>query len=172
VARTNGWRPIPPGQPVWNDEQMIMLVAAARVAAPDLATRFETQARAFHAAMGADRASALRAAAALHATAGALAARLAGARFDRAQTFALIDSVLIGNAPAYTDYQGGAAAVMAADTLLGALVAAGQLDRQAARALRPDLDRAYALARDAARWDPPAFRAALAQLAGRMRALR
>jgi hypothetical protein len=172
AARTNGWRPIPPGQPVWNDEQMIMLAAAARVAVPDLAVRFAAQARAFHAALGGDRTTALRAATALQATAKLLATRLAGARFDRAQTFALIDVVLVGNAPAYTDYQGGAQAVMAADTLLNALVVAGQVDRTAALAMRPDLDRAYALARDANRWDPNAFRAVLAQVANRMQALR
>lgn len=172
VARTNGWRPIPPGQPVWNDEQMIMLAAAATVAAPDLASRLAAQSRAFHAAMGGDRAGALRAAAALQGTAKALATRFAAARFDRAQTLALMEAVLVGNAAAYTDYQGGAQAVMAADTLLNALVAAGQVERGAALALRPDLDRAYALARDANRWDGPGFRAALAQLAGRVRALR
>ncbi len=172
VARSNAWRPIPPGQPVWNDEQMIMLVAAARVAAPDLARSLESQSRAFHAALGGDRAGALKAAAALKATAGSLAKRFAAARFDRAQGFALIEAVLVGNAPAYTDYQGGAQAVMAADTLLNALVAAGQVDRAAALALRPDLDRAYALARDANRWDAPAFRAALGQIASRARALK
>lgn len=172
VARSNGWRPIPPGQPVWNDEQMIMLMAAARVAAPDLARSLEGQSRAFHAALGGDRAGALKAAAALKATAGTLARRFAGASFDRAQSFALIEAVLVGNAPAYTDYQGGAQAVMAADTLLNALVAAGQVDRAAALALRPDLDRAYALARDANRWDAPAFRAALGQIAARARALK
>ncbi len=172
VARSNGWRPIPPGQPVWNDEQMIMLVAAARVAAPDLARSLESQSRAFHAALGGDRAGAMKAAATLKATAANLAKRFAGASFDRAQTFALIDAVLAANAGAYTDYQGGAQAVMAADTLLNALVAAGQVDRGAALALRPDLDRAYALARDANRWDALAFRAALGQIAARARALK
>lgn len=171
VARSNGWRPIPPGQPVWNDEQMIMLVAAAKVAAPDLARTLDSQSRAFHAALGGDRAGAMKAAAALKATAGSLAKRFASASFDRAQSFALIEAVLVGNAPAYTDYQGGAQAVMAADTLLNALVAAGQVDRAAALGLRPDLDRAYALARDANRWDAPAFRASLTQIAARARAL-
>jgi hypothetical protein len=116
VARTNGWRPIPPGQPVWNDEQMIMLASAARVAAPDVARSFDNQSRAFHAALGGDRAGAIKAAATLKATAATLARRFAGTSFDRAQTFALIDAVLVGNAAAYTDYQGGAQAVMAADT--------------------------------------------------------
>jgi hypothetical protein len=172
VARTNGWRPIPPGQPVWNDEQMIMLAAAARVAAPDVARSFDNQSRAFHAALGGDRAGAIKAAATLKATAATLARRFAGTSFDRSQTFALIDAVLVGNAAAYTDYQGGAQAVMAADTLLSALVTAGQVDRGAAQALRPDLDRAYALARDANRWDPAAFRGTLAQIAGRLRGLK
>lgn len=172
AARTNGWRPIPPGQPVWNDEQMIMLMAAAKVVAPDLAARFDMQARAFHVALGGDRAGAIRAAAALKATAAALAKRFAGNSFDRRQTFALIDAVLVGNAAAYTDYQGGAQAVMATDTLLNALVTAGQADRGAVAALRPDLDRAYALARDANRWDAAAFRATLAQVAGRVRGLK
>ncbi len=171
-ARTNGWRPIPPGQPVWNDEQMIMLAAAARVAAPDLARGFEAQSRAFHAALGGDRAGALKAASALQGAASALARRFAGSRFDRAQTFALIDAVLVSGAPAYTDYQGGVQAVMAADTLLNALVTAGQVERGAALALRPELDRAYALARDANRWDAPAFRAALGSIAARVRALK
>jgi Cytochrome c554 and c-prime len=172
TARTNGWRPIPPGQPVWNDEQIIMLSAAAGIAAPDLARNFAAQSRAFHAAMGGDRAGALQAAATLKATAATLAQRLGSTRFDRAQTFALIEAVLIGNAPAYTDYQGGAQAVMAADTLLNALVTAGQVNRDAALALRPDLDRAYALARDANRWDAAAFRAALAQIAAHTQALK
>jgi hypothetical protein len=171
MARGNGWRPIPPGQPVWNDEHMIMLVAAAKVAAPDLARTLDSQSRAFHAALGGDRAGAMKAAAALKATAGSLAKRFASASFDRAQSFALIEAVLVGNAPAYTDYQGGAQAVMAADTLLNALVAAGQVDRAAALGLRPDLDRAYALARDANRWDALAFRASLTQIAARARAL-
>ena len=172
VARTNGWRPIPPGRPVWNDEQMIMLAAAARVAAPDVARSFTAQARAFHTAMGGERAGAMQAAADLKATAAMLARRFAGTSFDRAQTFALIDAVLVGNAAAYTDYQGGAQAVMAADTLLSALATAGQVNRAAVVALRPELDRAYALARDANRWDAPAFQAALAQIADRVRGLK
>lgn len=172
VARSNGWRPVPPGQPVWNDEQLIMLAAAARVAAPDLAVRFDRDARAFHIAMGGGRTGAMAAAATLQGTADALAQRLGNTRFGRAQVYALIDAVLVGNAAAYTDYQGGAQAVMATDTLLNAMVASGHLDRGAALALRPDIDRAYALARDANRWDPPAFRAALARVAHRVKGLK
>ncbi len=172
VARTNPGRPIPPGQPVWNDESLITLQAAARVAAPALAKQLDSQSRAFHASLAGDRAGAIKAGAALASTADALAAAFEASRFDRAQTFAMLDAVLVGSAPAYTDYQGGAQAVMAADTLLSALVSARHVDRASADAIRPDLDRAYAAARDANRWQPAVFRSALAGVAARVRALR
>ncbi len=172
VARTNPGRPIPLGQPVWNDESLISLMAAARVAAPALAGELDRRSRAFHASLGGDRAGAVRAAAALAGTADALASAFQNSRFDKAQTMAMLDAVLVGNADRYSDYQGGTQAVMAADTLISALVNARQIDRAAADAMRPDLDRAYAAARDANRWQPAVFRAAMAGVAGRMRALR
>ncbi len=172
VARRNDWRPIAPGQPVWNDENLLVLIAAAQVVAPGEAKQLQAQSRGFHLAMASDRAAAAKAAAALAASAGRLAARFERARFDRATNFALLDAVLAGSAGAWTDYQGGAQAVMAADTLLAALVNAGAVDRGAAAALRPDLDRAYAAAKDANRWQPEAQRAALASIATKVRALR
>jgi len=172
VARSNPARPIPPGQPVWNDESMITLAAAARVAAPDLSKQFDSRSRAFHASLGGDRAGAIKAAAALAQTAEALARSFEGARFDKAQTMAMLDAVLVANVASYTDYQGGAQAVMAADTLIASLVTAKHVDRGAAEAIRPDLDRAYAAARDANRWQPGEFRAALAGVASKVRALK
>ncbi len=44
-AVTNPGRPIPSGMPPFNDENMIMLSAAARVTAPALAARFDADAR-------------------------------------------------------------------------------------------------------------------------------
>ncbi|KPF62179.1 hypothetical protein IP88_15280 [alpha proteobacterium AAP81b] len=172
VARRNGWRPTLPGQPVWNDENLLVLQAAADVVAPAQAKALLAKSRAFHAALATDRAAAARAAAALAASAGDLAAAFESARFDRAQTFALLDAVLVTDADAWTDYQGGAQAVMAADTLLAALVNSGAVDRARAAALRPDLDRAYAAAKDANRWQPAELRAALAVVAAKVRALR
>ncbi|MFZ4687641.1 MAG: multiheme c-type cytochrome [Polymorphobacter sp.] len=172
TARTNAARPIQPGQPVWNDESLLMLAAAAKVAAPELGKQLQAQSRTFHASLGGDRAGALKAAAALSKTAEALAATFERSTFDKAQTFAMLDAVLVGNAGAYTDYQGGAQAVMAADTLIAALISSRAVDRSAALAIRPDLDRAYAAARDANRWQPAEFRAALAGVAGKVRGLR
>lgn len=172
IARTNPGRPIAPGQPVWNDENLIMLTAAARVAAPSLARQLEIQSRAFHASLGADRPGALKAAAALAETTTQLAQAFESTTFNRTQTFAMLDAVLTENAASLTDYQGGAQAVMAADTLISALVSAGHIERSAAASLRPDLDRAYTAARDANRWQPNELRAALATLAARVRTLK
>ena len=54
TAIANPARPIPPGSALFNDENMIMLSAAARVAAPGLTNRFEQESRAFHAAIARD----------------------------------------------------------------------------------------------------------------------
>jgi hypothetical protein len=171
-GRTNPARPVPPGSVVWNDESLIMLAAAAKVAAPALAGELETRSRAFHAALASDRGRAVAAAAALAATAERLAAQFEGQRFDRAQGFAMIEAVLVGDAARLTDYQGGAQAVMAADTLIAALVKDGTISREQAAAMRPALDRAYLAARDANRWEAGALRSALAGVATQVRALR
>ena len=169
----NPARPIPAGQPPFNDENMIMLSAAAKVAAPGLAGRFEADSRAFHTALARDRAESVRAATKLAATARALADAFARRGFSRAETFAIFDAVVQGEITRrYTDYSGSAQAVMAADTLLNAMVGAGQVDRAAAARVRPALDRAYAQVRDPNTYRPAAFREALAQVAQATRSLR
>lgn len=169
----NPGRPIPSGTPPFNDENMIMLSAAAKVVAPTLAVRFDADSRAFHAALARDRTESIRAAAKLAGTARALADAFAARGFSRDETLAIVDVVLQGEiARRYTDYAGSAQAVMAADTLLNALVKSGQLDRAAAARIRPNLDRAYAQVRDPNSYRPEAFRASLAQIAQAVRSLR
>ena len=172
TARTNPGRPVPPGTVIWNDESLIMLAATARVAAPELAGELEDRSRAFHVALATDRTAAIQAASALAATSNALAARFAAQSFDPAQTFAMLEAVLRAEAPRLTDYQGGAQAVMAADTLIASLVKDGTLSRDQAASLRPALDRAYTAARDANRWEPAALNRALADIATQVRALK
>jgi Cytochrome c554 and c-prime len=168
----NPARPIPSGMPPYNDENMIMLSAAARVAAPTLAPRFEADTRAFHLALTRDRADAARAATKLAGTSRALADAFSARDFTRADTFAILDAVL-GDAlaPRYTDYTGGAQAVMAVDTLLNSLVANGQADRGRAEAVRPDIDRAYAAVRDPNSYNPAEFRRSLYRIAEAIRSL-
>lgn len=169
----NPGRPIPAGMPAFNDENMIMLSAAVRAAAPGLAGRFEADSRAFHAAIAQGRPAALKAAAKLGATAEALATAFNQASFDRAQTFAIIDSIASGaTAARYTDYEGSVQAVMATDTLLNALVNAGHVGAGSAGSIRADINRAYQAVRDPNDYRPLDFRASLARAASAIRALR
>ena len=172
TLEANPGRPIPAGMPPFNDENMIMLSALARVAAPASAARFEANAREFHAALARDRASAVTAAVALAGSARALGDAFAAHSFSRADIFAVLENVLSGAATRYTDYSGGAQAVMAADTLLNALVAEGQVERRGVDAIRPDIDRLYAALRDPNAFRPAEFREAIQRVAPAVRRLR
>lgn len=169
----NPGRPIPVGMPPFNDENMIMLSAAARIAATPLAARFDAESRAFHAAIARDRGSAVAAAGKLRATATALASAFKSASFDRAQTFAIIDLIASeAISPRYTDYEGSVQAVMAADTLLNSLVNNGQVSGGAVTAIRGDINRAYAAVRDPNDYRPAEFRRALGSAVRTIRTLR
>ncbi len=173
LVEANPGRPIPAGTPPFNDENMIMLAAAARTAPAALAGRFQSESRAFHQALASDRAGAVEAARRLAGTAGQLSASFASSPFSRADTFAILEDVL-GEAlqPRYTDYSGGAQAVMAVDTLLNALVAQGEIEAGTVRAMRPDIDRAYAAVRDPNRYRPQEFRRAMGGVAAAVRRAR
>lgn len=161
----NPGRPIVWGAPPYNDENMILLAAAAKVAAPDLAERFAADSRAFHQAMGGDRAGMLAAAKRLNATTLQLGNRFAGRGFSGGDTVAILRLVL-GDAMTvrYTDYSGGAQAVMAVDTLLTAAVNQGAVSSAAAGGMRRDIEAAYAAVRDPNAYRPGDFRAALGRV--------
>jgi hypothetical protein len=169
----NPGRPIPSGQPPFNDENMIMLSAAAKVAAPELAARFEADSTAFHTALARDRGAAPAAAQKLAATARALAERFDSRPLSKSQKLAMLDAVLGADvARRLTDYEGSAQAVMAADTLLNGLVNSGDVDRGAAARVRPALDEAYARVRDPNTYRPAEFREALGKVAQAARSLK
>lgn len=158
----NPLRPVPPGTVPFNDENIIMLAAAARIAAPSLAARLDTDSRDFHRANIESRAAAVTAGVKLRATAQALAQAFSATRFDRAQTIAVVTTIA-GEAISlrFTDYSGSAQSVMAVDTLLNAMVSSGQLPAASARAVRGDVNRAYAAVRDPNDYRPLEFRRAL-----------
>ena len=172
AALANPGRPVPPGTPPFQDENMIMLSAAARVAAPGQAARFDADARAFHAALAQGRSASIAAGQKLHDSAGALASAFAGRSFGRAETFAMIGAVADGAAQRYTDYEASAQAVMALDTLLDALVKQGVVDHAAATGIRGQIDVAYRAVRDPNAYQPLEFRAALARAAAAIRRLK
>jgi hypothetical protein len=169
---TNPARPIPFGTPPYNDENMILLSAAARVLAPTAASDFDSAARAFHAAIGSGRGQDA-AASRLAAAAGRLVAALdhAPARPDAA--FDVVAAIAgSATAPRFTDYEGSVQAVMGLDTLLNALVSEGRITVGAAAGIRGSLGRAYAAVKAPNSYVPAAFRAALGEAAHAIEVLR
>jgi len=163
TAIDNPARPVPPGTPPFNDENMIMLSAIAKTVAPAAGRHFDADARAFHSAIAHDRAAGLLAAARLRASTNALTDELARAPLTSADAMAILSTITTQATSArFTDYTGSAQSVMAVDTLLNALVQDGAVSRAAAIAARPDIDRAYAAVKDPNEYRPAAFRTALA----------
>ncbi|MBH1998921.1 MAG: hypothetical protein I8H96_07240 [Sphingomonadaceae bacterium] len=169
----NPGRPIPAGMPPFNDENMILLSAAARAIAPGLAGRFDADSRAFHGAIAKDRQAASAAAGKLAQSAGALATAFAAARTNGDMAFAIVDEIA-GAAinPRFTDYQGSAQAVMAIDTLLNSMVKSGRVTIGAAAGIHADVNRAYAAVREPNSYRPVEARAALGSAARSIGALR
>ena len=173
TAPGNPGRPVPLGTPAFQDENMIMLSAAATVIAPDLARKLDADSRAFHSAIAQDRAAALKAGATLRATAAQLADRFGNASISSAETLRIINTVATGAvSQRFTDYEGSVQAVMAMDTLLSALVVQGAVGRGEADAIRPAINRAYAAVRDANAYDPAGFRSALGSAASAIQRLK
>lgn len=173
TAVPNPGRPVHLGMPPYNDENIIMLLAAARVVAPDAAAGFDARSKAFHRAMGANRAEAVAAAQALRQSADALSSRFASASFTREQTFAIMESIAsdaIGER--FTDYGGAVQSVMAVDTLLNGLVNQGMVPAGSAGNLRVQINQAYAAVRDPNGFQPFAFRRALGGAVRSIRSLR
>jgi hypothetical protein len=158
--------------PPFNDENMILLAAAAKVAAPGMAVRFDGDSRAFHAALARDRGAAVAAGGRLAATATALASALSSAGGGDT-AFAMVDAIAgPGIAPRFTDYEGSVQGVMAIDTLLNALVKEKRVTIGAAAGIRANINRAYAAVKEPNAYRPADFRASLGQAVRSIRALR
>jgi cytochrome c554/c'-like protein len=172
-ATSNPGRPIPSGMPPYNDENMIMLSAAARVVAPALAARFDRDSRAFHLAMATGRGAAIPAAERLSNTVEQLIDAFSSAAMSADTTFAIIDTITTeAIRDRFTDYAGSVQAVMATDTLLSSLVSRERVSVSAANAIRVDINSAYRAVRDPNAYDPGGFRASLGRAAAAIRRLR
>lgn len=169
----NPGRSIPEGMPPYNDENMIMLSAAARVTSPASATQFEAASRDFHAALAVDRGAAIAAAKRLAVAADNLADNFASGSFGSAQAFAIVETISNDAIAArLTDYEGSVQAVMAVDTLLSALVRSGNVTQGASAGIRASVNRAYEAVRDPNAYRPADFRSSLQNAARAIRALR
>ncbi len=159
---TNPQRPIPFGQPPFNDENIIMLDAVAQALAPTRAEAFRSASRNFHGAMQQGRAPAQQAAMALRSEAARLSDALAARSYGGNDAFEVIET--IGGrvtSSRFTDYAGSAQAVMAVDTLLNALVTRGRITVGAAAGIRADINRAYQAVRTPESYNPAEFRSAI-----------
>ena len=164
---------IPEGMPPYNDENLIMLSAAARVAAPALAEQLSARSAAFHKAMATDRASAVAAAGQLAQTVSALKGAFAARRFSGADAFTLVDAIAAKAVnDRLTDYAGSQQAVMGIDTLLNAMVSSGRITVGAAAGIRADIDRAYTSVKDPNAYKPTDFQASLGSAVRSIQALR
>ena len=164
---SNPGRPIPFGNPPFNDENIIMLSAVAGALVPGEAEAFRSASRDFHRAMGEGQAEARAAAQALSGRAGALADALSARSYANADAFRVI-AIIAGEAtaPRFTDYAGSVQAVMAVDTLLNALVSEGRITQGAAAGIRGDIARAYKAVDEPNAYRPADFRSALKSAAG------
>jgi len=159
---TNPQRPIPFGQPPFNDENIIMLDAVSQALAPARAEAFRAASRGFHDAMDQDRPQVEAAANSLRSEATQLSDALAARSYGGNDAFEVI--AIIGGRttnPRFTDYTGSAQAVMAVDTLLNALVRQGRITVGAAASIRADINRAYQAVRSPESYNPGAFRSAM-----------
>lgn len=169
----NPGRAIPFGQPPFNDENIIMLSAVARVLAPGETQGFEAASRAFHTGMGAGREQAVAAAARLNSAAAGLSAALARRSYGGDDGFAVIAAIAERTTSArFTDYAGSAQGVMAVDTLMNALVGEGRITTGAAAGIRANINRAYDAVRSPESYNPVRFRAALGDAANAIGRLR
>lgn len=169
----NPGRPIPFGNPPFNDENIITLSAVAQTFAPAQSDSFLAASRAFHRAMGEDYRSAQEAAVQLRGQAEALSDTLSSRSYSANDAFTVISTVA-GNAirPRFTDYAGSVQAVMAVDTLLNALVREGRVTVGAAAGIRANINRAYGAVSDPNSYRPAEFRAALGSAASAIGTLR
>jgi hypothetical protein len=171
---TNPARPIPFGNPPFNDENIIMLSAVAKALVPGEAEGFLEASRGFHAAMGKGTADQARAAArTLSAKAGTLSSALSQRAYVDADAFRVID-MIAGRTTAerFTDYSGSVQAVMAIDTLLNSLVREGRVTVAAAAGIRSSINQAYQAVEEPNAYRPGEFRTALASAAAAIARLR
>ena len=163
---SNPGRPIPFGQPPFNDENMVMLQAVTRALAPGQAAAFEATSRGFHQAMGEGRTQAVAAAVKLRETAEALSDALAHRPYAGGDAFTVVAAIADRTtSPRFTDYAGSAQAVMALDTLLNSMVLGGRVTVGAAAGIRAHLNRAYEAVKSPDEYNPVRFRATLGEAA-------
>ncbi len=143
--RANPGRPLGPGEPIFNDANMIMLKAALSVTDPIARQSFDTQLRRFHSAMSQNESATRNAARELRDEALIMTDKLVMTNFTKGQADRIFRTILNDTlSREYTQYAAAEQAVIAVDTFLNAMVAENWLDLETALAMRPAINNAYA----------------------------
>jgi hypothetical protein len=191
--KVNPGRPLGPGVPVFNDANLIVLVAAAHAVSPGLASTLDARGRAFHAALQEDPASVRRAGAALIGALDEVLAAFERTEFDPSLARAMLRGVVSTSlSDRYTTSASAEQAIMAIDSLSRTLADAGRplppappkpgdtpvLAQQAPMAVqtppsppspaKAEIDAAYKTVADPNTYDQEAFRHAIGQVASRL----
>ncbi len=185
--KANPGRPLGPGVPVFNDANLIMLVAATRVVSPGLADKLDARGRAFHAALQVDHASVQSAGKALKDTVGEVQIAFDRAAFGPGAARRILGEVVSNSvSDRYTTYASAEQAVMAVDSLTRALADTGQplpaaspamgqtpasgpaASRPEAQPAKMEIDAAYKAVADPNAYDQGAFQRALGDVASRL----
>jgi hypothetical protein len=127
--RRNPSRGLDPGALAFNDANLIMLIAAARVVEPSLADRLDEQGRALQMASQRSHSAFLAAARDLRDTADALITRFEGRDFaDGLAGKAILDEIVAGEfSERYTNYAAAEQALFAVQRLIADIAASGDL---------------------------------------------
>ena len=143
--RPNPGRPLGPGEPIFNDANMIMLKALLSVLNPAEKADFDRHVRSLHGAMSKNEASTRAAARKLQTSARNLSQALAAHQFTKGEADQIFRKILSDSlSNEYTQYASAEQTVIAIDSFLNAMVAEGWLPLERAVAMRPAINRAYA----------------------------
>ena len=191
--KANPGRPDGPGTPVFNDANLIVLLAATRAVSPGLASTLDARGRAFHAALQQDPASVHRAGEALIGTLDEVLTTFERAGFETSLARGMLQGVVSTSlSERYTTYASAEQAIMAIDSLSRTLADAGRplppalpkpgdqpllaqqtpvatpVSKPPPSPAKAEIDAAYKTVGNPNTYDQEAFRRAIAQVASRL----
>lgn len=172
-VRPNPGRPQTPGVVKFNDANMIMLLATAKQIAPDLAPKFDSEIKAFHASLAGEGRDTKEVGQSLEGLAEALIDIATTTEFSKDQTLGILE-VVVEDALTrrYTDYVAAEQAIMAVDTLLSSMVASNQVSIGQTSGMRDEINKAYDAVESPNDYDQDQLTTALEVLRLRLKELR
>lgn len=172
-VRPNPGRPQVPGVVKFNDANMIMLLAAAKEIAPEIAPEFDTEIKAFHASLSGSKRTTEDVNNSLISLTDDLIAATSKTNFSKTQTLNILDTVVEDALTRrYTDYVAAEQAIMAVDTLLSSMIATNQVSNTEVEGLREEINKGYDAVENPNEYDQGQLTTALSSVQQRLKGLR